>query len=77
MTRQEARRILEATTPFEVRGGQVWLRDLRWLRAVGSERSEEAAAAAPGGTCRTATSAEVAQPPLGHLPSDRRAVAIA
>ena len=62
MTQLEARRIVEATTHFEVRGGSVWLREVRWLRAVDRQRREEDAAApfltaagagpAPG-PCRT------------------------
>lgn len=45
MTQQEARRIVEATTRFEIRGGNVWLREARWLRAVERQRREEAGSA--------------------------------
>lgn len=43
MTHQEARRIVEATTRFEAQGGCVWLREVRWLRAVDRQRREETA----------------------------------
>lgn len=74
MTQQDARRIVEASTRFEVRGGSVWLREVRWLRAVDRQRREEAASApfqvmagarpAPG-SCRT--------PPTPE-PHERRSV---
>ncbi len=47
MTHQEARRVVEASTRFDVRGGYVWLREVRWLRAAGRQRCEEAASAEP------------------------------
>ena len=34
MSYDDARRELERSTDFAVRGGQVWLREVRWLRAV-------------------------------------------
>ena len=76
MTQQEARQIIEATTPFEVRGGRVWLREPRWLRAVQQLRAEEAASLG-----RLPESAEVAfvvgrRPPHGHAHSERRAVPV-
>ena len=46
MTHQEARHIVESSTRFEVRDGQVWLREVRWLRAIERQRQEEAALAA-------------------------------
>jgi hypothetical protein len=77
MTQQEARYILEATTPFEVRGGHVWLREVRWLRAVERQRSEEAtAAAASEGSWWTAPAAGVRQPPPSSAQRERRAVPI-
>jgi len=78
MTQQEARYILEATTPFEVRGGHVWLREVRWLRAVERQRSEEATAAASSeGSWRTAPVAGgVRHPPPASARRERRAVPI-
>ena len=77
MTQQEARSILEATTPFEVRGEHVWLREVRWLRAVERQRSEEAtAAAASEGSWWTAPAAGVRQPPPATAQRERRAVPI-
>ena len=67
MTQQEARRRVEATTRFEVRAGSVWLREVRWLRAVERQRCEEATTAsflrpARGGptlgSCRTPPTSE-------------------
>ncbi len=58
MTQQEARRIVEATTRFEVRGGSVWLREVRWLRAVDRQRCEEA-------TSASSPTAAVADPAFG------------
>jgi len=49
MTQQEARRIVEASTRFEVRGGSVWLREVRWLRAVERQRHEEVASPTAAG----------------------------
>ncbi len=34
MSYDDARRELERSTDFAVTGGQVWLREVRWLRAV-------------------------------------------
>jgi len=76
MTQQEATQIIEATTPFEVQGGRVWLRELRWLRAVPQLRAEEAAS-----VVRLPESAEDAfvvgcRPPYGHAHRERRAVPV-
>ena len=77
MTQQEARYILEATTPFEVRGGNVWLRDVRWLRAVVRQQSEEAAAAAsPSGSWWTARTVGVRHPLPGSARRERPAAPI-
>lgn len=43
MTPEEFRRIVEASTRFDVRGALVWLREVRWLRAVASQRAEDVA----------------------------------
>lgn len=44
MTHDEARRRLERTTAFRFEGGQVVVRDPRWLRAVEVVRRTDAAA---------------------------------
>jgi len=75
MTQQEARRLLETTTPFEVRGGHVWLRQVRWLRAVERQRSEEAvAAAASGGSRWSAPAAGDRHPSPASAQRERRAI---
>jgi len=77
MTHQEARRIVEASTRFEVRDGSVWLRELRWLRAVARLRADEAAAVAstPSGA-PTGSAAESPRRPHEPEPRERRAVPI-
>jgi len=52
MTREEVRHIVEASTRFDVRGALVWVREVRWQRAVTAQRAEDVAGlgsqAAPG-----------------------------
>jgi hypothetical protein len=54
MTQDDARRSLEASTDFEFRAGRVWLRQVRWLRAVADLASREAVRGAIAGAERTA-----------------------
>jgi len=44
MSHDEARRLLEATSDFDIRDGRVLLRDVRWLRAVDALRDGDVAA---------------------------------
>lgn len=76
MTHQEARRIIEASTRFEVRDGHVWLREVRWLRTVQQMRAEEAASAVR--LVEPAAEAFVVgrRPPHMHVHHERRAVPV-
>jgi hypothetical protein len=68
MTREEARRIVEASTRFDIRGVLVWLREVRWLRAVASPRAEELAvedSQAQRGDATAAVASRSAPLPLG------------
>lgn len=47
MTHIEARRRIEASSGFDIRDGRVWLREVRWLRAVDQLRHEGAEAPEP------------------------------
>ena len=47
MSYDDARREVERTTVFDVRGGRVWLREVRWLQAVDDLRGGDAVVAAP------------------------------
>jgi hypothetical protein len=77
MTYQEARRIIEASTRFDVRGGHVWLREVRWLRAVELQRAEEATPAEPlTARADAALASRVRRPPPGPARGGRRAVPI-
>jgi hypothetical protein len=71
MTQQEARRIVEASTRFEVRGGSVWLREVRWLRAVERQRREEAASALSPAAGAESTAGPRWTPPTPE-PDERR-----
>jgi hypothetical protein len=47
MTHDEARRLLEATSDFDIRDGRVLVRDVRWLRAIDALRDGDAAPPPP------------------------------
>jgi hypothetical protein len=74
MTGEEARRIVEASTRFDIRGVLVWLREVRWLRAVASQRAEELAAEesqAQRGDAAVAAGSR--SEPLAPVPGERHA----
>lgn len=72
MTREEARRIVVASTRFDVRGVRVWLREVPWLRAVASQRAEELAVGKPQARRGDATAAAASRSePLAPVPGER------
>jgi hypothetical protein len=71
MTREEARRIVEASTRFDVRGVLVWLREVRWLRAVASQRAEELAVGKSQAQRGDAAAAASRSEPLAPVPGER------
>lgn len=76
MTHQEARRIVEASTRFEVRDGHVWLREVRWLGTVQQLRAEEVASVDPLPESAEGAFVVGCRPPHGHAHRERRAAPV-
>jgi hypothetical protein len=74
MTPKELRRIVEVSSRFDVRGALVWLREVRWLRAVASLRAEDSAArGSRAGGEDAADDVELRRSPPARMPGKRRA----